>query len=123
GYGRLDVFARVLAFVENNYVDEVDGDRLIYDAIKGMLSSLDPHTTFLPPEEYQVMRADTSGEFGGLGVEISADEESLVVVAPIDDTPAARAGILAGDRILAIDGESTKGMGIATAVRRMRGEL
>ncbi|WP_373045011.1 S41 family peptidase [Vulgatibacter sp.] len=123
GYGKLDVFARVLAFVENNYVDEVDGDQLVYGAIKGMLASLDPHTIFLPPEEYQAMRADTSGEFGGLGVEVMADEASLLVVAPIDDTPASRAGIKAGDRILAIDGESTKGMSVAVAVRRMRGAL
>ncbi len=123
GYGKLDVFARVLAFVENNYVDAVDGDQLVYGAIKGMLSTLDPHTIFLPPDEYKAMRADTSGEFGGLGVEIAAGEDSLVVVAPIDDTPAARAGIQAGDKILAIDGESTKGMSVPVAVRRMRGEL
>ena len=123
GYGKLDVFARVLAFVENNYVDDVDGDQLIYGAIKGMLSSLDPHTIFLPPDEYKAMRADTSGEFGGLGVEIAAGEDSLVVVAPIDDTPAARAGIQAGDKILAIDGETTRGMSVPVAVRRMRGEL
>jgi len=123
GYGKLDVFARVLAFVENNYVDEVDGNQLIYGAIKGMLSTLDPHTIFLAPDEYAAMRADTSGEFGGLGVEIAAGEDALVVVAPIDDTPAARAGIQPGDRILAIDGESTKGMSVPVAVRRMRGEL
>lgn len=122
-YGKLDVFARVLAFVENNYVDEVDGDELIHAAIKGMLGTLDPHTIYLPPEEYRSVRSDTTGEFGGLGIEVTVDGESLLVVAPIDDTPAARAGIQSGDRILAIDGESTKGMNIATAVRRMRGEL
>lgn len=122
-YRKLDVFARVLAYVENNYVDEIDGDALMYGAIKGMLSSLDPHTVFLPPDEYQAVRSDTSGEFGGLGVEISVGEEGLLVVAPIDDTPAARAGIQPGDRILAIDGESTKGISVPGAVKKMRGAL
>lgn len=122
-YRKLDVFARVLAYVENNYVDEIDGDALIYGAIKGMLSSLDPHTVFLSPDEYQAVRSDTSGEFGGLGVEISIGDEGLVVVAPIDDTPAARAGIQSGDRILAIDGEPTKGINVPAAVKRMRGVL
>lgn len=123
GYKKLDVFARVLAYVENNYVDDVDENALMYGAIKGMLSTLDPHTIFLPPDEYQAMRADTSGEFGGLGIEIAADGQELVVVSPIDDTPAARAGIKTGDKILAIDGEKTKGMSVPAAVKRMRGQL
>lgn len=121
GYRKLDIFARVLSYVENNYVDPVDEEKLVYGAIRGMLANLDPHTLFLAPEEYREMQADTSGEFGGLGIEIGARDDALVVVAPIDDTPAARAGIEPGDQLLAIDGESTKGMGVATAVRKLRG--
>jgi carboxyl-terminal processing protease len=123
GYRKLDVFARVLAFIENNYVDRVDGDELMYGAIKGMMGTLDDHSLFLSPEEYAGMREDTAGEFGGLGIEISKSAKGLVVVSPIDDTPAARAGILAGDRILAIDGEATDEMEVAAAVRKMRGAL
>ncbi len=122
GYRKLDVFAKVLAYVENSYVDDIDGNQLVYGAIKGMLSVLDPYTVFLPPEELAEMRSDTAGEFGGLGVELSAgDGGGLVVVAPLDDTPAARAGIVAKDRILAIDGEATREMSLHDAVMRLRG--
>ena len=121
GYRKLDIFARVLSYVENNYVDPVDEERLVYGAIRGMLADLDAHTLFLPPDEYREMQADTSGEFGGLGIEIAARDEALVVVAPIDDTPAARAGLRTGDVILAIDDQETRGMGVASAVRKLRG--
>lgn len=121
GYKKLDIFARVLSYVENNYVDPVDEEELVYDAIRGLLSNLDSHTLFLTPEEYREMQADTSGEFGGLGIEIASRDGGLVVVAPIDDTPAARAGIEPGDKLLAIDGESTEGLGVASAVRKLRG--
>src|SRR5690606_10383852 len=94
---------------------------LVYGAIKGMLATLDPHTIFLPPEEYDEMKTDTSGEFGGLGLEVEVRDERLQVVAPIDDTPASRAGIQPGDRILEIDGASTRGISVPEAVRRMRG--
>jgi carboxyl-terminal processing protease len=120
-YRKLDIFARVLSYVENNYVEEVDEKALIYGAIKGMLGTLDPHTLFMPPDEYSEMKTDTSGEFGGLGLEVTVTDDRLQVVSPIDDTPAARAGILAGDRILEIDGTSTKGMTVPEAVRKMRG--
>ena len=121
GYKKLDIFACVLSYVENNYVDPVEEQRLVYGAIKGMLGTLDPHTLFLAPEEYKEMKVDTSGEFGGLGLEIAADEAGLVVMTPLDETPAARAGLQPRDRILRIDAESTKGMSTAAAVRRMRG--
>lgn len=123
GYRSLDVFARVLAHVENSYVDEIDDTRLIYGAIKGMLSVLDPYTIFLAPDELATIRDDTAGEFGGLGIELSEQEgeAGLVVVAPLDDTPASRAGIQAGDQILAIDGEPTEGMTIHGAVKLTRG--
>jgi carboxyl-terminal processing protease len=128
-YRQLDIFARVLSYIENNYVEEVSEKRLVQGAIKGMVATLDPHTAFMPPEIFKDMKVDTSGEFGGLGIELTsrvqlkngARSESLVVVAPIDDTPAARAGVAAGDVILKIDGEPTGDMDLVTAVSRMRG--
>jgi len=121
GYQKLDTFAKVLAYVENSYVDEVDAEKLMRGAITGMLSVLDPYTTYLPAEDLEEMRSDTSGEFGGLGIEIGAEGDGLRVISPLDDTPAARAGLRAGDRIVAIDGESTKGMTVVAAVKLMRG--
>ncbi len=128
-YRQLDVFARVLSYIENNYVEEVSEKQLVQGAIKGMVNTLDPHTQFMPPEIFKDMKVDTSGEFGGLGIELTnkvvlksgVKMEALVVVAPIDDTPAARAGVKAGDVILKIDGESTADMDLVTAVSRMRG--
>jgi carboxyl-terminal processing protease len=120
-YRQLELFARVLSYVENNYVEPVDDRQLMYGAIKGMLDTLDPHTLFMPPEVFKEMKIDTSGEFGGLGIEIARKNDVMTVVAPIDDTPAARAGIRAGDQILRIDDEPTKGMDVAQAIQRMRG--
>lgn len=120
-YRRLELFARVLSYVENNYVQEPDEQKLVYGAIKGMLETLDPHTVFMPPELFKQMRIDTTGEFGGLGVEIAREGDTIKVVAPIDDTPASRAGILAGDEILAIDGETIRGFDVSEVVRRMQG--
>ena len=117
-YKQLELFARVLSYVENNYVEKVDERQLIYGAIRGMLETLDPHTVFMPPEVFKEMKIDTSGEFGGLGIEIARGATSTLVVAPIDDTPAARAGIQPGDEILAIDGESTAGMDVARGLAR-----
>ena len=120
-YRQLEVFARVLSYVENNYVEPPDRQRLMYGAIQGMLETLDPHTVFLPPEVFREMKIDTSGEWGGLGIEIARKGERIVVVAPIDDTPAARAGIKAGDELVAIDGERTEGMDVGRAMQKMRG--
>ncbi len=120
-YKQLELFARVLSYVQNNYVEKVDDKQLIYGAIKGMLDTLDPHTVFMPPDVFKEMKIDTSGEFGGLGLDIAKKGDLLVVVAPVDDTPAARAGVRAGDEILAIDGESTKAMDVARAAAKMRG--
>jgi len=120
-YKQLELFARVLSYVQNNYVEKVDDKQLIYGAIKGMLDTLDPHTVFMPPDVFKEMKIDTSGEFGGLGLDIAKKGEVLVVVAPMDDTPAARAGVRAGDEILAIDGESTRLMDVARAAAKMRG--
>ncbi len=120
-YEQLEVFARVLSYVENNYVEPADGRRLVHGAIQGMLETLDPHTVFMPPEVFKEMKIDTSGEFGGLGIEVARKGEGIVVVAPIDDTPAARAGIRAGDELVAIDGENMRGRDLADVLQRMRG--
>jgi carboxyl-terminal processing protease len=120
-YKQLELFARVLSYVENNYVEHVDEQALIYGAIKGMLETLDPHTAFMPPDQFKEMKIDTQGEFGGLGIEIARKADSIIVVAPIDDTPASRAGIKAGDQILKIDDEATRGMELARAIQKLRG--
>lgn len=128
-YRQLDIFARVLSYIENNYVEEVSEKKLIQGAINGMIGTLDPHTVYMPPEIFKEMKVDTSGEFGGLGIEITmksevidgARRDYLMVVAPIDDTPAARAGIRPGDRILRIDGKPTSELTLAQAISLMRG--
>ncbi len=120
-YRQLELFARVLSYVENNYVESVDQQKLMYGAIKGMMETLDPHTQFLAPEDFRAMKVDTTGEFGGLGIEIARKGESITVVAPLDDTPAARAGVRAGDEILAVDGQKTQGKELAEVIRMLRG--
>ncbi len=120
-YRQIELFARVLSYVENNYVEPVNDRQLIYGAIKGMLDTLDPHTVFMPPEAFREMKIDTSGEFGGVGLEVAKKNDAMTVVTPIDDTPAARAGIRAGDQILKIDGTSTKDMDVTRAIQKMRG--
>ncbi len=120
-YEQLELFARVLSYVENSYVEDVDRQQLMYGAIQGMLDKLDPHTVFMPPDVFRELKLDTSGEFAGLGMELARENEKLVVVAPVDGAPAARAGVRAGDEIVRIDGVSTQGMPLAEALRRMRG--
>ncbi|MFM8315693.1 MAG: S41 family peptidase, partial [Deltaproteobacteria bacterium] len=127
-YAQLDVFTKVLHFVQTNYVEEVDSKKLIEGAIKGMLATLDPHTVYLPAEQFKEMQVDTSGKFGGLGIEISINEGYLTVVTPIEDTPAFTAGVEPGDKILIIEDKAkkikkeTKGMTLQEAVNLMRGE-
>jgi carboxyl-terminal processing protease len=121
-YEQLRLFTEVLSIVQNQYVDEVPPKDLIYSAIKGTLRGLDPHSSFLDPESYREMQVETSGSFGGLGIEITLKDDILTVVAPIDGTPAYRAGLHTGDRIVKIDGLSTKDMQLADAVKRMRGK-
>jgi carboxyl-terminal processing protease len=120
-YKQLEIFSRVLSYVENNYVEPVDPQQLMYGAIKGMLDTLDPHTVFMPPEVFKEMKIDTSGEYGGLGIEIARKNDGIVVVAPVDDTPAQRSGIKSGDQILKIDDESTRNMELARAIQKMHG--
>lgn len=121
-YKRLKVFAEAITLLKENYVEDVDDKDLIYGAIKGMLSSLDPHSSFMTPEAYKDMQVDTKGEFGGLGIQIGIKDNMLTIIAPIEDTPAFRAGVKAGDRIIRINGESTKDMSIYDAVSKLRGQ-
>ena len=120
-YQELQLFTDVLTIVKRSYVEEVSIKDLVYGAIDGMLASLDPHSGFMPPEIYKEMKVDTKGEFGGLGIEISQRDGVLMVVSPIEDTPASRAGLQAGDQILKIEDQYTKDMEIMEAVQLMRG--
>jgi len=119
-FEKLDVFARVLSYVESNYVEDVDEQKLVYGAVKGMMRTLDPHSEFMTPAEFADMRADTDGEFGGIGIEIDDDNGVIVVVEPLAGSPASRAGLRAGDRIVAIDGTSIRGRN-RDASGRLRG--
>ncbi|MBI4637773.1 MAG: S41 family peptidase [Candidatus Rokubacteria bacterium] len=121
-YEQLRLFTEVLSIVQNQYVDEVPPKELIYSAIKGTLRGLDPHSAFLDPDSYREMQVETSGSFGGLGIEITLKDDVLTVVAPIEGTPAYRAGLQPGDRIVKIDGLVTKDMQLPDAVKRMRGK-
>ena len=120
-YRPLDVFSDVLANVENSYVQEVDEKELVYGAIEGMMSRLDPHSVFMRPDVYRAMRDETAGEFDGLGLEVTIADGDLTVVSPVAESPGERAGIKPGDRILSIDGAPTKDMTLTDAIRRMKG--
>jgi len=121
-YRQLELFADVLERVEEDYVTPIDEGEAMEAAIQGMLASLDPHSSYLNPREYRDMQVTTRGEYGGLGIEVTSEDGVVRVVTPIDDTPAARAGIQAGDYLTAIDGESIVGLTLNEAVQRMRGE-
>jgi carboxyl-terminal processing protease len=121
-YENLKLFTEVLSIIQSQYVDEVPPKDLIYSAIKGTLRGLDPHSSFLDPEMYKEMQVETSGSFGGLGIEITLKDDILTVVAPIEGTPAYRAGVHPGDRIIKIEGIATKDMQLTDAVKRMRGK-
>ncbi|OGB89945.1 MAG: peptidase S41 [candidate division NC10 bacterium RIFCSPLOWO2_12_FULL_66_18] len=120
-YEKLKVFTEILSLVQSNYVDEVKSKELIYGAVKGMLETLDPHSAFMPPETFREMQVETQGSFGGLGIEITVKDRALTVVAPIEGTPADRAGIQPGDRIIKIEGQPTKDLTLMDAVRKLRG--
>lgn len=122
-YADLNLFGEIFDRIRAEYVDPPDEQELVRAAIQGMLTSLDPHSGYLPPADYDEMREDTSGEFGGLGIEVTQEEGVIKVVSPIDETPAARAGILANDFIIEIDGEPLQGVTLDEAVSRMRGPI
>ena len=121
-YESIELFTDVMAIIKKSYVEDVDTKKLVYGAINGMLSSLDPHSSFMPPDTYKEMKIDTKGTFGGLGIEISIKDGVLTVISPIEDTPAFKAGIKAGDMILKIDDKFSKDLNVNDAVKRMRGQ-
>lgn len=120
-YESLETFTNILSIVKKNYVEEVETKNLVSGAINGMLHSLDPHSAYLTPELYKELQMDTQGRFGGLGIEITIRGGILTVVSPIEDTPAAKAGIKPGDQIFKIEDEFTKDMTLVDAVKKMRG--
>jgi len=122
-YADLNLFGEIFDRIRAEYVDPPDEKELIRAAIQGMLTSLDPHSGYLPPTDYDETREDISGQFGGLGVEIIMEDQLIKVVSPIDDTPAARAGILSNDLIVEIDGQQVQGMTQDEAVEKMRGPV
>jgi len=120
-YRKLDVFSHVLSLIENNYVEPVDETRLLYGAVDGMVRTLDPHSSFMDPRSYASLKEETEGEYGGVGLELATRGEDVVVVAPIDDTPASRAGFQPGDRLIEIDGRAVHGWRETEAVRALTG--
>jgi carboxyl-terminal processing protease len=122
-YKQLDLFGEVFSLVRANYVDDVNDDNLVESAINGMLTSLDPHSNYLNSKNFNDMKVQTRGEFGGLGIEVSMENGLVKVVSPIDDTPAARAGLKPGDLITHLDGEPVQGLTLPEAVEKMRGPV
>ncbi|RKZ97126.1 MAG: peptidase S41 [Gammaproteobacteria bacterium] len=118
----LRAFSEIFGRIKNNYVEPVEDKELLQNAIRGMLSGLDPHSTYLDLDDFKELREGTSGEFGGLGIEVTMEDGFVKVVSPIDDTPAAKAGVLAGDLIVRLDDAPVKGMSLGDAVDVMRGK-
>lgn len=122
-YEQLDLFGNVFERVRADYVEQVDDKKLIEAAINGMLTSLDPHSSFLSARDYEDMQTQTRGSFGGLGIEVGQEDGLVKVISPIDDTPAAEAGVKAGDYITHVNGESLMGLSLDEAVEKMRGPV
>jgi len=122
-YDKIDLFGEVLEKIKKDYVDEIDQSEAMDSAINGVLQSLDPYSAYMSPELFQEMQTDTRGEFGGLGIEIGMESGLVKVIAPIDDTPAANAGIKAGDYIVKIGNEQVQGKSLMEAVKLMRGPV
>jgi carboxyl-terminal processing protease len=121
-YTNLEVFANVLMLLQQHYVDPINPQEVINGAINGMLTSLDPHSAYMTPEDFKELQEETHGSFSGIGIEITVKDGFLTVVSPIEDTPAYRAGLMAGDQIIAIDEELTKQMTLPEAVKKLRGK-
>ncbi len=122
-YKKIDLFGEVLENIKKNYVDDVDQAEMMDSAINGILQSLDPYSAYMSPELFKEMQTDTKGEFGGLGIEIGMESGVVKVISPIDDTPAAKAGIKAGDYIVKIGNEQVQGKSLLEAVKLMRGPV
>ena len=122
-YEKIDLFSEVLEKINNEYVDEIDQSEVMDSAINGVLQSLDPYSAYMNPEIFEEMQTETSGEFGGLGIEVSMEAGVVKVISPIDDTPAAKAGVKAGDYIVRINGEQVQGKTLMEAVNLMRGPV
>ena len=122
-YRQLNLFGDVFERVRADYVEMPDDGKLIETAINGMLAGLDPHSSYMDPKSFKDMQVQTRGEFGGLGIEVTMEEGLIKVVAPIDETPAAKAGILANDIITQLDGEQVQGLTLNQAVEKMRGPV
>ncbi|MFQ5934995.1 MAG: S41 family peptidase [Acidiferrobacterales bacterium] len=121
-YDELKTFTEVFSRIKSDYVEDVDDKKLLEDAIEGMLAGLDPHSSYLDPQGYKEVRIGTEGQFGGLGIEVTMENGFVKVVAPIEDTPAARAGLESGDLIVRLDDKAVKGMTLTEAVKLMRGK-
>ena len=120
-YSQVELFSYVLTTVQSEYVVEKKPKELIYGALSGMVGALDPHSQFLPPDDYKDLKTETEGKFGGLGIEITTRDGMLTIVTPIEDTPAWRAGLKAGDRIVKIEKKITRDMSLSEAVKQLRG--
>ncbi|MFC1510648.1 S41 family peptidase, partial [Candidatus Omnitrophota bacterium] len=121
-YSQIELYSYTLTTIQADYVEEMKPKDLIYGSLKGMLSTLDPHSQFLPPDEYKELKTETQGKFGGLGIEISIRDGLLTIITPIEDTPAWHAGVKAGDRIVKIEDELTKDITLSDAVKKLRGD-
>ena len=122
-YEKIDLFSEVLETIKQEYVDEIDQAEVMDSAINGVLQSLDPYSAYMSPKSFEGMQTDTKGEFGGLGIEIGMESGVVKVIAPIDDTPAAKAGVKAGDYIIRINNEQVQGKSLTEAVELMRGPV
>jgi carboxyl-terminal processing protease len=122
-YKKIDLFSEVLEKVKDEYVDEIDQSEVMDAAVNGVLQSLDPYSSYMSPKLFDEMQTETSGKFGGLGIEVTMESGVVKVISPIDDTPASRAGIKAGDYIVKIDGEQVQGKSLMEAVNLMRGDV
>jgi len=122
-YRQLNLFGDVFEKIRSDYVDKPEDSKLIESAINGMLTSLDPHSSYMDAKSFKDMQVQTRGEFGGLGIEVTMEDGQLKVVTPIDDTPAAKAGVMSGDIIAAIDDEPVQGLSLNQAVEKMRGAV
>ena len=121
-YQQLELFTDALSIIQDDYVEQPEAKQLVYGALKGMLQTLDPYSQFLDPDSYNELKIDTEGQFGGLGIEITIKDDLLTIISPIDDTPAYKAGLKSGDRIVKIDGQLTRGITLLDAVKKLRGK-